>query len=922
MARSHIGEYEILGEAGRGGMGIVYHARDASLERDVAIKVLPDAVAASEQRMARFHREAKLLASMNHPNIAAIYGFGQDGDHPFVVMEYVDGQLLADRIAQGAVPWQDMVPIAIQIANAVEYAHQHGVIHRDLKPPNVKFAQDGNIKVLDFGLAKAIEDPSADSPDAPAIAERDTIQSLSQASGNAGSTMPGALLGTAGYLSPEQARGKDVDKQSDIFSFGCLLFEMLTGDAPFASDSAIDAIGMTLHKDPEWSHLPSNLPPRLIKLLRRCLAKDKKDRLHDIGDARLELAELGDDQPQIEAAMPASNRVWKLAAIAAALAAVGFATLYALNQHEPAAPVEAPLGAVTNRAIVIPEHLMLGGFETPQSGDTVLVGGRGEDDVWRLYARSNDSADLLECHQYTATAGMAIAPDGSSFAMNYSGRILRGEVDARHPPVELARIQDASPTQGAGTFFPAKRDLVWFDHDTLILEAKDANEHSELVLISAKTGEVQGRVPLVLPQKDLRLDGLVNRFDDDHVLMYVSQYNDKGFSIGLATVSLLTGELKILVEPAGDAHRMGNRLFFSRGDAIFMADLDPKTHAMLDAGKSIESGLYSDYGAHGSFDITHSGTLVYKPGGTQAANRRLMVNTGQGPKPAGFPEAAYDNSLTVSADGSRLCVTRLRTDGMWEIWGGTTDPPRLRRMLWATDMDFAFPRLSGDGTVLSFARIATDQDGVQIDVLVQPFNGSLPATVVIDDLKPDSYRVSDFSPDNKRLVADIPDPAMPSHRRIVEFDIETGQETDLLTRVGGALNATWSPNGDLLSFLTLETGEQELHLYDPQDGSTMRASPAPVMGYRWLEMDDDGLSLLFWDVDAQAWTMTVARDATGRLMIGKPVSYKWVHSEDAIVYANDNRGRGYTVEPGMNDGPPNHLVIIEHWIDSVTSDKN
>ena len=922
MTRSHIGEYEILGEAGRGGMGIVYHARDASLERDVAIKVLPDAVAASEQRMARFHREAKLLASLNHPNIAAIYGLGQDGDHPFVVMEYVDGQLLADRIAQGPMPWQDMVVIAIQIANAVQYAHQHGVIHRDLKPPNIKFTQDGDIKVLDFGLAKAIEDPTTDAPDAPGtppVAERDTIQSLSEVNRNVGSTMPGALMGTAGYLSPEQARGKDVDKQSDIFSFGCLLFEMLTGDAPFASDSAIDAIGRTLHKDPDWSHLPNHLPSRLIKLLRRCLAKDKKDRLHDIGDARIELEELQDDQPQIEAAMPASNTAWKAVAIVAALAAIGFATLYAVDQPTPVAATHAPL---TNRSITIPKHLVIGPFDTLDNDANILIACVDEDGTWRLYARSSDNAALLERHQFTGAAGTAFAPDGRSFAVSYSGRILRGDVDTNHAPVELARIPDARQTTGPGGFFPSKRDLVWFDEDTLILEANDVDENSQLVLVSAKTGDVQRRIPLILPQGDLRLDGLVRRFDDDHVLMYVSQYNDKGFSVGLATVSISTGELKMLVDRAGDAHRIGNRLFFSRGDAIFMADVDPQTHAMLDAGQSIQSGLYTDYGAHGSFDITDSGTLLYKPGGTQAGNRRLMMNTGQGAKPTGFPTAAYDSTLTVSGDGSRLCVTRLRNDGMWEIWGGTTDPPRLRRLLSATDMDFAFPRLSDDGTILSFARIASDQDGVQVDVLVQPFNGSSPATLVIEDLKLHSYRISGFSTDNKRLVADVTDPAMPSQRRMVELDIATGKETDLLTRVGGASRGMWSPNGDLLSFLTSETGELELHLYNPEDGSTMRASPLPVMRHQWLQTTDDGLSLLFLDANAQGWTMTVTRDDTGSLLVGNPVSYQWIHSEDAVAYDNDIHGRGYTIEPGVNDGPPNHVVVIEHWLDSVTRDNN
>ena len=316
-------------------MGIVYHARDEALDRDVAIKVLPETMAFNANRMARFKREGKLLASLNHPNIATIYEVGEDNNRPFVVLEYVQGDTLDERIRRGAMPWKAMLPIAIQIASAIEYAHQEGIIHRDLKPQNVKFDSNGNAKVLDFGLAKAIEDDdtSENAPKEKAATDTATLVELSKLSNDMSATTPGMMMGTVGYLSPEQACGREVDKQTDIFSFGCMLFEMLTGNAPFASDSAVDAIGRTLHKEPTWEQLPENVPPRLKTLLRRCLAKEKKDRLHDIGDARLELVELLEYTEEIPTATTtsANNPALLVVAVLAIIASLAFAAFNYLN---------------------------------------------------------------------------------------------------------------------------------------------------------------------------------------------------------------------------------------------------------------------------------------------------------------------------------------------------------------------------------------------------------------------------------------------------------------------------------------------------------------------------------------------------------------------------------------------------------------
>src|SRR6266508_1589638 len=276
---SRLGPYEILSALGAGGMGEVWKARDGRLGREVAIKVLPEAFAADAERLARFRREAHVLASLNHPHIAAIYGLEEADGVEGLVLELVPGETLAERLAKGALPIEEALEIARQIADALEAAHERGVVHRDLKPSNVKLTPEGKVKVLDFGLAKALtgEAPSTDVSTSPTL--------------TAAATQAGVALGTAAYMSPEQARGKPVDKRADVWAFGAVLYEMLTGRQPFAEDTVSDTLAAVLKTDPDWSAMPAVTPVPIRRLLRRCLQKDPRRRLRDIGDARIEIEE-------------------------------------------------------------------------------------------------------------------------------------------------------------------------------------------------------------------------------------------------------------------------------------------------------------------------------------------------------------------------------------------------------------------------------------------------------------------------------------------------------------------------------------------------------------------------------------------------------------------------------------------------------
>ena len=333
---TRLGPFEILSVIGAGGMGEVYRARDMRLKRDVAIKVLPDTFITDQSRVARFQREAELLATLNHQNIAHIHGVEESGGALALVLELVEGPTLADRIALGALPLSEVLAIAQQLADALDAAHERGIVHRDLKPSNIKLTPTGIVKVLDFGLAKA----TSDEPQATDLADSPTI--------TAGATRAGVIVGTAAYMSPEQARGQVVDKRADIWAFGCVLYELLTGQRAMRGDTVSDILAAVLTSEPDWSRIPATTPPRVVSLLQRCLTKDPRERQRDIGDVRFALKELVAEPATVASSQPQprSNRVGRRAAVAAVvLAAVGGLAYFVWPRS---APVEAWVNPLAN----------------------------------------------------------------------------------------------------------------------------------------------------------------------------------------------------------------------------------------------------------------------------------------------------------------------------------------------------------------------------------------------------------------------------------------------------------------------------------------------------------------------------------------------------------------------------------------------
>ena len=412
-----MGPYKVTGELGAGGMGIVLRATDTQLHRDVALKIFPDAFAADPDRLARFQREAQVLASLNHPGIAAIYGIEEDEveGRRALVLELVEGPTLADRIAERPVPLDEALAIAKQIAEALEAAHEAGVIHRDLKPANIKVREDGTVKVLDFGLAKALDpNPEGDPSQSPTL--------------TAAATQMGVIMGTAAYMSPEQARGKPVDRRADIWAFGCVLYEMLTGRKAFPGDDVSQTLARVIDRDPDWDALPKTLPSALDTYLRRCLQKDPRDRVRDIGDVRLAMKGAFDVSAPAAPTAPGARtqHIQRAAPVAAASALVaallaGAAVWYVLGQGEG-------VPRATNRfAVNLPPSVEFQFTTTPvaisrDGRRLVFNGGAGAGEGNQIYLRALEELNPVPVRG-TSREGIGIgslflSPDGEWVGFN------------------------------------------------------------------------------------------------------------------------------------------------------------------------------------------------------------------------------------------------------------------------------------------------------------------------------------------------------------------------------------------------------------------------------------------------------------------------------------------------------------------------
>jgi len=645
---THLGPYEILSAIGAGGMGEVYRARDPKLGRDVAIKVLPEAFARDAERMARFQREAKVLASLDHPNVASIYGLEDSGGTRALVMQLVEGPTLADRVKAGPIPVDESVRIAKQIADALEYAHERGIIHRDLKPANVKVTNDDTVKVLDFGLAKALEgDPSSiDISTSPTISRMATMQ--------------GVLLGTAAYMAPEQAKAKTVDRRADIWAFGCVLYEMLTGKVAFPGDSVTDTLAGVIRAEPDWSLLPATTPMRVRVLLQRCLQKDPKERLQAIGDARIALNEVLSGAPDLApvgraeaAAVPLwrSTLPWALLGVTAvALAALSFVH-FRQKPQASAAPVQRFEIAVPDPNVNFIRVLL-----SPDGTQLVLIGSNPN----RLWLRRVDS---LDAHPLEGTEGATGVPFWSpdSRFIGFSSGLKLKKIDIEGGP---AQVLCDSGTNVVGGFWTPDGKIVFGDPGRRpgLWEVPASGGVSSPLPGFEHAGNPYLYRPALLPDGRHFLYVSGNETSGD---VYLGSLDSKQ---GQQSAKKLLSANGVVYAPSPDDSNLGYLLFgrptapgapaatvmaqpFDLGKWELMGEPVPIAEQVVSASASL------------------TGTLVYSSGGAATETRQLTLFDRQGKILGTVGEPGLYYSVAFSPDGKRVVAQRENlqssNDNLW-----------------------------------------------------------------------------------------------------------------------------------------------------------------------------------------------------------------------------------------------------------------
>jgi Tol biopolymer transport system component len=670
-----IGAYHVQGRIGAGGMGEVYRARDTRLARDVAIKILPRALTTDPERLARFEREARMLAALNHPHIGAIYGFEEaDGVHA-LILELVDGETLADRIARGPVAWKDALPIARQITEALEAAHERGIVHRDLKPRNIGLTRDGAAKVLDFGLAKT------------STTEGWTNGSHAPTMTIAG-TREGTVLGTASYMSPEQARGHAVDKRTDIWAFGCVLFEMLTGRVAFGGESLSDTIAAVLEREPDWSALPAATPGTVRRLLERCLVRDPKGRLRDIGDARLEL-----DAAVSPTAVERSRRAGMTprAIVAVSLGALAIFAAGAGLSRLLSPPQERAARLATRTSIVLPPGLRLESsspLALSPDGTLLAYVATNDDGVRALYLRRLASNDTTELPGTRGAMHPFFSPDGLFIGFFADGAVQRVGVDGRAP----IRVCPLPGVDHGG---------AWGLNDTIVVAVRG----QPLQKVSASGGaleplgaELAGAWPSFLP------DGLT--------LLFTAFDSETGRTTRLSVVSLDGSgrrDIARLSDAAGDGApvlgataEVQQAVILPQGYLVFGQDpefvralpIDPESLAPRGTARTLGESVERAANSGGiAFAASLSGLLVLAETGDD--HQLVWVGRSGNESPLSVEPAAYRHPrlspdgrfIAVSAndetrrphlwlvDAQRGTRIRLRNDAMMPAW--TPDGQRV-----------------------------------------------------------------------------------------------------------------------------------------------------------------------------------------------------------------------------------------------------
>ncbi len=870
--------YRLVDLIGEGGMGQVYRARDTKLDRDVALKLLPPEMSSDSERLARFEREARTLAQLQHPNIASIYGFETADEQRFLVMELAEGQDLSERLKAGPLPLADALEIARQIALGLEAAHEKGIIHRDLKPANVMIGPDGQAKILDFGLARAYDDPSPDHE----IEHSPTL--------TAAMTQAGVILGTAAYMSPEQARGRAVDQRSDVWAFGVVLYEMITGSKAFGGETVSDMVARILEREPPWDDLPQQMHPAVGRLLQRSLTKDPRQRLHSAADARLEIEEAQSD-PTGAAIAPAPAVApdtgvprWRQALpwilVVALAAAAAFSLLTRRAQPEPLVQFE----------ITAPADRQVSEFRVSHDGSAVVFAANNRQGARSLWLRRFDSTTLRELPETEGATFPFWSPDGDAIAFFAAGKLRR--LDLASGTVQT--IADAANARGGD----------WHEDGT-VLFTPDGEDVLYAVAASGGT-----------PKAITTLSGNQASHRFPHFLAGSSRFVFSAHSAGSTETHRLLGSLdsdEVLPLPDGmsEAYAPPGFLFYIVEGTLVAQQLDEDTGRLSGERYPLASGINDVFPrtASSAFSVSDNGVLAFLQAPEVDSHFRLMSRDGKSLGSMG-PEAVY-TLPQVSRDGD--LITFLREDSAWllDLVRGMSTRLTTEQMGPATSSPAWFREDTAVLISLEAGIGLKELAGGRAEMIFSPLDSEQ-----VESLQ--AVRDPRVSRDGSFLAFSAWDP-------ITDYDLwvfRLGDESEP-QRLGATPRVqqapSISPNGRWIAYESDESGRYEVYVRPARPGDTKwlistGGGAAPL----WSE---DGTELFYISSDDEMMTVSIG-GTPSRFEAGLPVAlFK------APLAPPLNTSMNVVVEPrlaGLVDGnflfqvpvedlPPRTITVVLNW---------
>jgi serine/threonine-protein kinase len=921
MIGTRIGSYEVVSRLGGGGMGEVYRARDTRLKRDVALKLLPPAYTSDPDRLARFQREAEVLASLNHPHIAQLYGLenveaGADrAAAPALVMELVEGEDLSERLERGAVPLDEALAIAHQVADALEAAHEQGIVHRDLKPANIKLRPDGTVKVLDFGLAKLAQPPGAAAPSGEVlVANSPTITSPALMTG------VGTILGTAAYMSPEQARGKVADRRSDIWAFGCVLFELVTGRRAFQGDEVTDLIVAVVSREPDWTLLPPNLPEPIARLIKRCLTKDARSRLPHMGAARLEIEEVrhaprapvsSTSAPPIPVAARPARPAWQRWAIPLVALAVGAAIgVVATRAPRPAAAARPP---VTRLMLApSPEHaLTVSGNDrdvaiSRDGRRVVYVGANGT----ALFVHDLDKREPVRIDVGGLPHHPFFSPDGQWIAY------LDGLSALRRVPVSGGRAQSIGRTTLPGVEFTWGDDntIVFARYGSLWRMPAEGGEPQELLSPNKEAGELTLQTPWFTPGA--------------RTLLYAIGYAGAGAPASspfagtraaIAALDLTTTTTRLLLRDGSSPRYLpsGHLMFQEvpaagdiniqqpRGQTLRVVAFDrDRLETRGTPAVITEPILVTSFGRIADFDVSDTGTLIYLPATTIGSARRLVwVDRDGREAPIDLPARTYTYP-TLSPSGTEVAIDiRDQENDAW-VWDMRRNT--LRRLTFGPAFD-QYAVWSPDGQrIVSIAAAL---------LRWQPADGTGKQEMLA--VRAGVLAPYGFSPDGTRLV--FREDRRETGHDLMMLTLSPRGVTPLLETQANELNAIVSPDGRWLAYQSDESGIPEVYVrpFPDVNGGRWQVSASGGRTPQWRR---DGRELFYISHDNAL--MAAPIEPGSAFSSGTPVR---LFRGPYFFGGANSIGRTYDVSPDgrrfliikPDPASSNAIAVVQSWFEEL-----